>query len=196
MHGRTELWTIFISKLLVSVAFAAALTTLACTAGVTPTGTPAVTPPPATSSGAAPATGNTTARLDVDGYQFVVRALNDPAFGPTASAAWATSAVSGVGVKCDWTRMGPGLPSGTALWGRPGEVGPTGAIFSPLDTGATASRTGGLPKGSVTQPDRAEAVCGMRDQNGDHGVRLVITLAQSGANVRATTLALRPWSAP
>ena len=174
------------------VAVAALLSSVACSqAELSPQGTkpPSQEPGSATT---APGAGALTL-TDVDGYRFEVGVRNDPTFGPDAAAPWAWSPVGGIGVRCGWTRIGPPVESAVEIWGAPGDVQPSGAGFAPMDTGAHSLRESGLPRNALLASDRAEAVCGLRDGAGDHGVRIVVILERRGSGYAATKTNVLLW---
>jgi hypothetical protein len=129
--------------------------------------------------------------LDVDGYRFVVTVVTDPAYGPNATAAYAVSAVSGVGIRCEWSRTGPDLSRAADLFGTTDSVVQT-AAYAPVTRDTRSDRTNGIPSAAV-HGQTASLVCGVDDDTGRHGVAIDLSVAPDGFYT-ARSLALSRWS--
>ena len=129
--------------------------------------------------------------LDVVGYHFVVTLVDDPRYAPnaTAGAAW-TSAIPGLGVRCQWSRSGPTLTRAEDLFGPPAAVAPTGTAYAPVNSyrGDVAH---GIPS-SALQDRTVTMVCGVADDTGRHGVLIELTVTADGAHV-SSRFVLRAW---
>lgn len=181
MQRRDQLRAI-LGNLLVALATTLALT--ACWPGMP--STPEARTDTVTSAGL-------TSALDVDGYRFETTVRNDPTFSGQPVAPWAWSSVEGVGLRCEWTRVGAEERSVEQIWGSADapQVGIVG--WDRVPTGKRATRESGLPEGSFIAPDRAEAVCGVRDSSGDHGVHIVVLLEPTDDAYLAKSIRLSPW---
>lgn len=135
-----------------------------------------------------------SARLEVDGYRFEIRVLNDASVGPDGTPAWRVSAVPGVGASCVWTRTASALPSPLVeLWGTPGRVADL-ARWNSVEVGTSGNRQGGLPTDAWSPGSPSATVaCAVRDQIGVHGVAAKIDLDPRGAIYLGSRLHLTPW---
>jgi hypothetical protein len=132
----------------------------------------------------------------VDGYRIDLQAINDPGFGPTATAAWMYSSIPGVGVRCEWTRLGAEVAASMTIWSTPLNVVSTGARYSPVPPGTHASREGGLPIGARNdEANVAEVLCGTRDAAGDHAALVHLDLERRGDIFVVTVLTASRWVA-
>lgn len=143
------------------------------------------------------ATGSDSATLEVDEYRFVVRALNETAYGPNGAAPWLVSPVPGVGASYVWTRFGPPVDLHAELFfGTPNRLNDL-ARLDPIASGTSGDRTGGLP-GDAWSPGNSSTsfIVAIRDVNGTHGVKVTFELAATGDTYRVTTVRVEAWRDP
>jgi len=130
--------------------------------------------------------------LDTDGYRFLVTVIVDPVYGPSATAPYAVSAVSGVGIRCEWSRTGADLARAADLFGASNSIAQTGAVSAPVTHDTHSNRANGIPSAAV-HGQSASLVCGVEDDTGRHGVAIDLTIAPDGTyTVRSLTLSR--WS--
>ncbi|MDQ6721120.1 MAG: hypothetical protein M3003_10065 [Candidatus Dormibacteraeota bacterium] len=138
--------------------------------------------------------------LDVDGYRFTIRALPDESYtdGSHADIAAHVSGVTGLGLECQWTRVGTDVPSAQELWGPASTTQAEIAGYAPVRAGSGSDHIAGVPEPALLSgwPGETDTVCALRDGQGTHGVVIMAQWVRPSTTTRVLGLALTAWRRP